>query len=99
MLVTFSCDAHENVTMFGSVALKLLHMIGHSGIVPGAILAEDVPDGLERLKHGIALEKPQAKPSDDDNEPEVSLAHRAIPLVSLLQDAVKQKCNVMWDRC
>lgn len=99
MLVTFSCNAHENITMFGSVALKLLHLMGNSGTVPGAILAEDVPVALERLKHGIALEQPQAKPSDDDEkEPEVSLVHRAIPLIALLQDAANHECNVMWDR-
>ena len=27
---------------------------------------------------------------------EVSLAHRALPLIQLLQAAVKQKCDVMW---
>jgi hypothetical protein len=30
-------------------------MMGHSGKVPGAILAEDVPKALERLQSAIEL--------------------------------------------
>ncbi len=102
MLVTFSCKAHENISMFGNVALKLLNLMGNSGGVPGAILADDVPDALALLQQAMAKEKQtsgKGKASDDeDNEPEVSLVNRAIPLIALLQDAVKHHCNVMWDR-
>lgn len=97
MLVKFTCKDHENVVLFGSVAKRLLHLMGHSGTVPGAILAKDVPAALDNLEKAIALEK-QKPPvaTDDDVEPEVSLVHRALPLIALLQDAVKQQCNVMW---
>ena len=50
MLITFKCDAYADITMFGDVARQPLKMIGNSGTVPGAILAEDVPDALDRLK-------------------------------------------------
>ncbi|KTD21923.1 DUF1840 domain-containing protein [Legionella londiniensis] len=100
MLVTFSSDAHENITMFGSVARRLLNMMGHSGTVPGAILAQDVPEALSRLKAAIAEEKSKKSPEsaqlDEDEEPEVSIAHRALPLIGLLEDSAKAKCNVMW---
>ena len=101
MLVTFSCKAHENITLFGSVALKLLNLMGNSGTVPGAILADDVPDALACLQQAIEQEKqtPVQNISDnEDNQFVVSLVHRAIPLIALLQDAVKHHCNVMWDR-
>ena len=100
MLVTFSCKRHENITMFGSVAEKLLHLMGNSGTVPGAILAEDVPDALARLQQALVKEKSTASttPVDDDKEPVISLEHRAIPLIALLQDAVKHESHVMWDR-
>ena len=100
MLVTFSCKTHENITLFGSVALKLLHLMGNSGTVPGAILADDVPDALACLQQAIAQEKqtPGKSSNEEDHEPEVSLAHRAIPLIKLLQSAVKNHCHVMWDR-
>ena len=66
--------------MFGYVALLLLKMMGHSGDVPGAILAIDVPATLARLKGAIETEKnaPIADLScdyqdDDSNEKAVSL--------------------------
>ena len=49
MLVTFSCSAYADITMFGDVAVRLLKLMGHSGTVPGAILAEDVQAALECL--------------------------------------------------
>ena len=99
MLVTFSCKFHENITLFGSVAKTLLNLMGHSGTVPGAILAEDVPDALRRLREGIAQSNKSNKESpEDQEESEVSLKNRAVPLIGLLQDAVKHHCNVMWDK-
>ena len=97
MLVTFTTDAYADITMFGDVALAMLKMMGHSGGVPGAILAEDVPLALDRLK--AAIEKETAPPPDDDkdeDEPVVSMAHRALPLINLLAAAAKAESNVMW---
>ncbi|AHE66491.1 DUF1840 domain-containing protein [Legionella oakridgensis] len=101
MLVTFSCDAHENITMFGDVAKRLIKMMGHSGTVPSAILADEVPEALARLQHAIAVEKKKAASNetvqdDEDQEAQVSLERRAWPLIELLKDAAKAKCNVMW---
>ena len=95
MLVTFSSDAYENIMMFGEVAVRLIKMMGHSGSVPGAILKEDVPEALSQLQTAIAKEKnkPELKSSTED---EVSLAHRALPLIALLNSAVKHKCDVLW---
>jgi hypothetical protein len=97
MLVTFRCKGHENITLFGDVALKLLHLMGHSGAVPSAILAADVPAALVSLQQALPLNGAPILINDDDNEPGVSLKHRAIPLIALLQDAVKNQSNVMWD--
>ena len=49
MLVTFTTDDYGDVIMFGDVALAMLHMMGHTPTVPGAILAADVPAALGRL--------------------------------------------------
>jgi len=103
MLVTFTCKAFADITMFGDVALGMLKMMGHSETVPGAILAEDVPAALDRLKR--AIETANATPArnesgeardDDSDEPPVSLAHRALPLIELLTAAARQKADVMW---
>lgn len=102
MLVTFSCSAYADITMFGDVAVNLLRLMGHSGSVPGAILAEDVQAALERLVTAIQVEQqlpgPEKSGEEKDHEPAVSLSHRALPLIELLKAAAKTKCNVMWDK-
>jgi Domain of unknown function (DUF1840) len=103
MLVTFTCKAYADITMFGDVALTLLKMMGHSGTIPGAILAEDVPAALDRLKRAIEAEKPEPargesteSEDEDRDEPRVSLATRALPLIELLTAAAKAHADVMW---
>ena len=97
MLVTFTTDAYADITLFGHVALAMLKMMGHSPSVPGAILAADVPAALSRLTAAIDAEKstPPVEDSDAD-EPVVSMAHRALPLMNLLAAAAKAESNVMW---
>jgi hypothetical protein len=104
MLVTFRTNAYANITMFGDVAFRLLKLMGHSGTVPSAILADDVPAALERLKAAIAKDKAAEAESpnkeaatEESEEPAVNLAHRAFPLIELLEAAAKRKCDVMWD--
>ena len=101
MLVTFSCPAHADITMFGDVAVRLLKLMGHSGTVPGALLAEDVEAALEHLEAAVAADEQLPQPGEsaqgDDDEPAVSLPHRALPLIELLRAAAKAKCHLMWD--
>ncbi len=100
MLVTFSTDAHGDIIMFGEVALTMLKMMGHSKTVPGAILAKDVPEALSRLKAAISSEgdvPPANNESEkEEQEPAVSMASRALPLIELLTAAAEAECNVMW---
>ena len=101
MLVTFSSKAWADITMFGDVAIHLLKLMGHSGTVPGALLADDVPDALTKLKAAIETEKKtaeaQAGKDDESEEQTVGLAVRAYPLIELLSAAEKEGCDVMWD--
>jgi len=100
MLVTFSCPANANITMFGDVAVKLIKMMGHTGTVPSAILAKDVPVALAHLEAAIEATKQQPKPDEpaDDNDEtySVSVSDRALPLIDLLKAAAKDESNVMW---
>lgn len=108
MLVTFRSQAYANITMFGDVAVKLLTMMGHSGTVPGAILAEDVPAALDCLKKALAEDRsapvaiPAENAEDDDKEESkeipVSLAQHAFPLLELLKAAARTQRDVMWER-
>lgn len=96
-LVTFTTKNYADITMFGDVAQSLLKMMGHSTTVPGAILAADVPTALGRLKTAVDAEKTLPPDTDtDEEEPAVSIAHRAFPLIELLAAAVKADANVMW---
>ena len=100
MLVTFRTSAWGNITMFGDVAVALLKMMGHSGTVPSALLARDVPAAMERLREQLAagafdeVEKPSGK--DEDDRPPVGLRTRAQPLLEMLSAAAKRKCDVQW---
>ncbi len=97
MLITFSTDAYSSITMFGDVGLSMLKMMGHSATVPGAILAEDVPEALSKLSAAIDADKNQSPVMDEDTEEaEVSITNRALPLIELLTAAAKDKSDVMW---
>jgi hypothetical protein len=104
MLVTFRTEAYADILMFGDIAVQLLKLMGHSGAVPGALVAEDVPAALERLRTAIAVHQatvPKAAEEvedDDVDESPVDLAQRAFPLIELLAAAAAAKCDVLWDR-
>jgi hypothetical protein len=99
-MITFSTDRYSDISMFNEVAEQLLHAIGHSGTVPGAILAEDVPAALQRLKQATASDAAVSSNSDDADDsgesPSVSLKARALPLIALFESAQQNSSNVMW---
>jgi hypothetical protein len=97
MLVTFYCKGHANITFLGSVATALLHAMGHSGAVPGAILAADVPDALNQLQQFLKNSKPEHSDMNSKEDDIVSLSNRAMPLLNLLKAAIVNHSNVMWD--
>lgn len=98
MLVTFKTNVHADITMFGDVALTFLKMMGHSGAIPSAMDAEDVPAALKRLQAAIKLgANAETSNTKDDAEPNISIAKRALPLIELLSKAVAAKTYVMWE--
>jgi hypothetical protein len=112
MIVTFRSKAYADIMMFGDIAVHLLKLMGHSGTVPSALLAEDVPAALERLKEAVAASKAAEEAADDvrkdsdaededdekSDEHSVALAHRALPLIELLAASATAQCDVMWDK-
>ena len=106
MLVTFRTSAYADITMFGDVAKQLLELLGHSGTIPSAIKAEDVPAALARLDAAIKQRgaADAADPAGSDRGREdydaprkVTLSQRAVPLLELLRAAAANRANVMWD--
>jgi len=99
-MITFSTDRYSDISMFNDVAQQLLSMIGHSGSVPGAILAEDVPAALQRLKQASESDTEVIAGDDDGDDSgesaRVSLMMRALPLIALFESAQQNNSNVMW---
>lgn len=103
MLVTFKTSVHPDIIMFGDIAKQLLKMMGHSGTVPSAMIADEVPAALDRLRHAVdggradEAQKPRdnAEQADDQS---VSLKYRALPLIELFSAAARKHCDVMWDK-
>jgi hypothetical protein len=107
MLVKFS-TRHGQLVMLSEPAIALLRLGGHSGTVPSAVLAADLPAFLERLRRGLELHGDELSPApppdphsrDDDTPRErpVSLRHRAVPLLDMVQTAIARDSDLMWDR-
>jgi hypothetical protein len=101
MLVRFDSKV-GTFTMFGDVAVELLRMMGHSGTIPSALLAADIPAALARLKPAVARAPepaaPDVEPGEKGAKPRVSLRQRAFPLIDLLERSANAGADVMWDR-
>ncbi len=108
MLVRFS-TRHGQLVMLGECAVALLRLGGHSGTVPGAVLGADLPVFLDRLRRGLDLHGDELSPApappdperSEDDEPRerpISLRHRAVPLLEMLQTAIARESDLMWDK-
>ena len=100
MLVTFKSGSHGEFTMFAEIAEDFLKMMGHSGTIPSALAAKDVPEALKCLKKAIEHEPghlaEEVSDGDDEKEPHISLSGRAFPLVEMLTAAAEDESTVMW---
>jgi hypothetical protein len=110
MIVKFS-TRHGQLTMLGEPARRLLTLGGHSGTVPGAILAADLPTFLARLRSALSLHAEEISPppppetaesrGDEDSEPgerPVGLGARAVPVLDMIETAIARGSDLMWDR-
>ena len=108
MIVKFSTRAGA-LTLHGDAAVALLKAMGHSGTVPGAILAPELPAALAQLRRALdelAAQPPPSPPTraegDDDEErerePPVSLRMRAVPFIDMIETAIARGSDLMWDR-
>jgi len=101
MPITFHTKSYADITFLTDVGKQLIELMGHTPNVPGAILASDVSAALAHLSAGIAAAPVNSQPEEnaqpDEAERPVSLSHRALPLIALLDAARAAKENVMWD--
>lgn len=108
MIVKFSTRFGQ-LTMHGEAAVALVRAMGHSGTVPGAILAAELPEALTRLEQAIAIDgdsnptpapppAPDADEEEREREPVITLRMRAVPLFDLLRTAIAHDSDLMWER-
>lgn len=101
MPITFHTKAYADITFLTDVGKQLIELMDHTPSVPGAIVASDVSTALARLRAGIATVQADNHLGEDGQTDEaerpVSLSHRALPLIALLEAAHAAKENVMWD--
>lgn len=100
MLIEFSGERTGSVVMFGTIATRLLKMMGQSGNEEGAIRADDVPEALKKLKAALdttpASDNNNQKNDDQDEEEDVSIQTRAVPMINLLEESIAENSYVMW---
>jgi hypothetical protein len=107
VIVKFS-TRHGKLTMHGDAAVALLKGMGHTGTVPGAILAVDLPAALASLQRmlevsGDSTGSAAPPPPDDEEEgrerePVITLRTRAVPLLDMLRTAIDRGSDLMWER-
>ncbi|PID60261.1 MAG: hypothetical protein CSB44_11040 [Gammaproteobacteria bacterium] len=102
MLITFKTSSWADITMFGDAAVELLKLMGMSGNVPGALMAEDIPAALASLKERLS-QREEAEGNvhvvdeEEEGEVPVPLNHRAVPLIALLEAAAEAGDSVIWE--
>jgi len=104
-MVTFRSDAAASFSMFDDVAVELLKMMGHSGTVPSAILADDIPAALARLQQALAGAEPDERnqrrqlqdKEKQTGQSSVTLTQRAYPLLQMLSAAAARHHDVLWE--
>jgi hypothetical protein len=110
MLVKFSTRFGELV-MQGEPAVALIRLGGHSGTVPSAVLAAELPEFLAKLRAGLELQGDQVSPPPPAKEPgrgwedeeerserPIKLRLRAVPLLDMLDTAIRQQSDLLWEK-
>jgi len=111
MLIKFT-TRFGHLLMQGEPALALLRLAGHSGTVPSAVLEADLPAFLARLQTGLELRGDEYSPApapaaaaddaesdqDEPRERPVKLRLRAVPFVEMIETAIRQQADLMWER-
>lgn len=105
MIVTFKSTACADVIYFDDVAKRMLELMGKDHDARGIVTVEQLPDAIARLGSAIAADKelhrqhvlseaPQTEAGG--TRPFVSLTQRALPLLAMLEESLREKQPVVW---
>jgi hypothetical protein len=108
MLVIFKSAASGDIAYFGDVAKVMMELMGKEVTDKGVVTVEQLPDAIARLAAAIAGDKPLHREHLLTDEPKtevaegggerpfVSLTRRALPLLEMLKESLKEKEPVVW---
>lgn len=109
MLIKFKSEGAGDVLMFGDVARKLVEIMGKEPEDKGVITFEQLPAAIARLRQAIEDDKaarrgqPPAEEEDEADDEQarkkrdpVGVARRALPLLELLEHALREEEPVTW---
>lgn len=77
--------------------------MGRSDTIPSAMYSEDIPEALAKLRSAVEADvssgggEDELDERDEDAEEIVSLKHRVLPLIQLLEAAHEANSPVSWD--
>lgn len=105
MLITFKSDAHSDVIMFGNVGQHMLRIFGKDPLdARGIVTVAQLPGAIASLQTAIEADRESARqrPKGEAGvsqaaEPMISVATRAVPLLTLLQHAEHAGVAVTWE--
>jgi len=110
MFVKFS-TRYGQLLMQDEPAITLVKLGGHSGTVPSAVLHADLPAFTARLRAGLERHGDELSPAppatetgsgeDEDDEPRerpITLRVRAVPLLDMLDTAIRQQSDLLWEK-
>ncbi len=107
MLLIFKSTASADLLYFGDVAKLMLELMGKEATEQGVITVAQLPEAIARLEiamsgdqsqhreHLLADETKEIDPNGNER-PHVSLTRRALPLLEMLKESLKEKEPVVW---
>ncbi|HDM8036912.1 TPA: DUF1840 family protein [Vibrio fluvialis clinical-1] len=101
MYITFHSRSSDSVILPDDIGLKVIEMMGINLLVPGSILAQDVPHARARLISFIKTNRLTYKVRTHGKTKSgeaIDLKHQVFPLLCLLNCAIEDNWDVMWER-
>jgi hypothetical protein len=108
MLYIFKSRASADVIMFGQDAKRLLEIMGKDTDPKGILTVEQLPAAIARLKKAAEDDRAQVRAmrakldagndlhAIEADKTAVHLSQRAMPLLEMMQDALKEDTPVVW---
>lgn len=107
-IVIFKSAASADVIYFGDVARRMMELMGKEATDKGIVTVEQLPDAIAQLKAAIEADKTAHRQQVQEEEPgieadgkggtrpRVSLTQRALPLLAMLEESLKEQKPVVW---